>query len=153
VSITRIVLPALAVLASGAVAALAQGTQTAPAASGEPEHIQVQHCLISFTGKLPGKNVSRSQEEAKKLAYDILARAQKGEDFDALVKQHTDDQHPGIYAMANKGVSPAAGEYPRTGMVAAFGDVGFKLKVGEVGIADFNEKASPYGYHVIKRVK
>ena len=154
--IMRIVLPALAVMAAGAVVALAQGTQSAPAAPGapaEPEHIQVQHCLVSFTGKLPGKNISRSQEEAKKLAYDILAKAQKGEDFDALVKQHTDDQHPGIYGMANKGVSPASGEYPRQGMVPAFGDVGFKLKVGEVGIADFDPKTSPYGYHVIKRVK
>src|SRR5262245_22132088 len=134
--IMRIILPALAVMAAGAMVALAQETKPAPAApAGEPEHIQVQHCLISFTGKLPGKNISRSQEEAKKLAYDILARAQKGEDFDALVKQYTDDQHPGIYGMANKGVSPASGEYPRQGMVAAFGDVGFKLKVGEVGIA------------------
>ena len=149
----RIILPMLAVMAAGIVAALAQATPPAPATPAEPEHIQVQHCLISFTGKLPGKNVSRSQEEAKKLAYDILARAKKGEDFDALVKQHTDDQHPGIYGMANKGVSPASGEYPRQGMVAAFGDVGFKLKVGDVGIADFDEKASPYGYHVIKRVK
>ena len=151
--IMRIVMPALAVMSAGAVVALAQGTQSAPAATAEPEHIQVQHCLISFTGKLPGKNISRSQEEAKKLGYDILARAQKGEDFDALVKQYTDDQHPGIYGMANKGVSPASGEYPRQGMVPAFGDVGFKLKVGEVGIADFDAKASPYGYHVIKRVK
>ncbi|MGH9867782.1 MAG: peptidylprolyl isomerase [Candidatus Polarisedimenticolia bacterium] len=149
----RIILPALAVMAAGAVVALAQGTQSAPAATAEPEHIQVQHCLVSFTGKLPGKNVSRSQEEAKKLANDILARAKKGEDFDALVKQFTDDQHPGIYGMANKGVSPASGEYPRQGMVAAFGDVGFKLNVGDVGLAEFDEKTSPYGYHVIKRVK
>ena len=151
--ITRIALMALALAGAGAVIALAQGTQTAPAAGGEPEHIQVQHCLISFTGKLPGKNVARTQDEAKKLAYDILARAKKGEDFDALVKQYTDDQHPGIYGMSNKGVAPAAGEYPRTQMVPAFGDVGFPLKVGEVGIADFNDRTSPYGWHIIKRVK
>lgn len=151
--ISRIAMLAATLAGAGAALALAQGSQTAPSAGAEPEHIQVQHCLISFTGKLPGKNVARTQDEAKKLAYDILARAKKGEDFDALVKQHTDDQHPGIYGMSNKGVPPAAGEYPRTQMVPAFGDVGFKLKVGEVGISDYDERTSPYGWHVIKRVK
>ena len=155
--ITRLALLAAVVTGAAIALTLAQGTQTAPApapaAGAEPEHIQVQHCLISFTGKLPGKNVTRTQDEAKKLAYDILARAKKGEDFDALVKEYTDDQHPGIYGMSNKGVQPAAGEYPRTQMVPAFGDVGFKLKVGEIGISDYSESTSPYGWHVIKRVK
>src|SRR5688572_6549760 len=108
VIITRIALLAAVVTGAAIALTLAQGTQTAPApapaAGAEPEHIQVQHCLISFTGKLPGKNVTRTQDEAKKLAYDILAKAKKGEDFDALVKQYTDDQHPGIYGMSNKGV-------------------------------------------------
>jgi hypothetical protein len=152
VTITRMFLTCAILSGAGAVLALAQATQ-APPATGEPEHIQVQHCLISFTGKLPGKNVSRSQEEARKLAYDIYEKAKKGEDFDALVKQYTDDRHPGIYGMSNKGVTPAAGEYPRQNMVGAFGDVGFKLKAGEVGIADYDEKTSPYGWHIIKRVK
>jgi hypothetical protein len=125
--------------------------QSQPAA--EPEHIQVQHILVGFAGTLPGKNITRSQEEAKKLAYDILARANKGEDFDALVKQNTDDAYPGTYGMANLGVQAAQGEYPRDRMVAAFGNVGFKLKVGEIGIADFDKTTSPFGYHVIKRVK
>jgi hypothetical protein len=152
--IIRIALLAAVLTGAGAVLALAQSTQTAPSGgAAEPEHIQVQHCLISFAGKLPGKNITRTQDEAKKLAYDILARAKKGEDFDALVKQHTDDQHPGIYGMSNKGVAPVAGEYPRTQMVPAFGDVGFKLKVGEVGISDYSESTSPFGWHVIKRVK
>ncbi|MEM9380014.1 MAG: peptidylprolyl isomerase [Planctomycetota bacterium] len=45
------------------------------------------------------------------------------------------------------------GSSPRTGLVPAFGDVGFSLEVGEVGLATFDEKASPFGYHIIKRVK
>ena len=135
--------------------ALAAETQpTAPSTPPvEPEHIQVQHILIGFQGTLPGKDIKRTQEDAKKLAYEILERARKGEDFDAMVKQYTDDSHPGIYGMSNKGVPPAGGEFPRTGMVPAFGNVGFKLKVGEVGIADFDKATSPYGYHVIKRTK
>jgi len=129
----------------------ADAPQSKPTA--EPEHIEVQHVLIAFKGTLPGKPIERSQEDAKKLAYDILARAKKGEDYDALVKQYTDDSAPGIYGMANLNVTPCQGEYPRNRMVAAFGDVGFKLKVGEFGIADFDPKTSPFGYHVIKRTK
>lgn len=129
----------------------ADGPQSQPA--GEPEHIQVQHCLIAYSGTLPGKTVSRTMDEARKLAYEILDRAKKGEDFDALVKKYTDDSHPGLYGMSNKGIAPGPGEYPRTGMVPAFGDVGFKLKVGEVSIADADPGKSPFGFHVIKRVK
>ena len=45
----------------------------------EPDHIQVQHILIGFTGSVPGKPIRRTKEEAKTLAYDLLeqARARK----------------------------------------------------------------------------
>ena len=119
----------------------------------EPDHIKVQHILISFEGKLSGKNITRTAEEAKKLAFDLMERAKKGEDFDALVKEHTDDSHPGIYGMVNKGVTAAQGESPRGRMVAAFGNVGFKLKVGDIGMANYDPAESPFGYHIIKRIE
>jgi parvulin-like peptidyl-prolyl isomerase len=50
-------------------------------------------------------------------------------------------------------VPPADGEYPREGMVPAFGNVGFALNVGEIGIADFDPQTSPFGWHIIKRLK
>jgi len=124
-----------------------------PAKSAEPDHIQVQHILIAFKGSVPGKNITRSLEEAKTLAYQILERAKKGEDFDGLVKLYTNDQPPGIYGMSNKGIAPASGEFPRTQMVPAFGNTGFPLKVGEIGIADYDQANSPYGYHIVKRLK
>ena len=120
---------------------------------GEPEHIEVQHILIGFSGSVPGKRITRTQEEARTLAYDLLAKAQAGEDYDALVRKHTDDSPPGIYAMANRGVQAGPREYAREGMVGAFGDVGFTLEVGGYGVADHDPRTSPYGYHVIKRVK
>ncbi|MHC4380560.1 MAG: peptidylprolyl isomerase, partial [Planctomycetota bacterium] len=40
---------------------------------------------------------------------------------------------------------------PRDQLVPAFGDVGFSLKVGEVGIANFDPEASPFGWHIIRR--
>ncbi len=133
----------------------AQGGAVSSTPAKEPDRIVVQHVLISFTGKLPGKNITRTEAEAKTLAYQILERAKGGEDFDELVRANTDDAFPGRYGMANRGVTPAPGgaEYARDGMVPAFGNVGFTLAVGEVGIADFSAQASPYGYHVIKRVQ
>ena len=50
-------------------------------------------------------------------------------------------------------MTPADKETPRGKMVQAFGDIGFALKVGEIGIADYDTKTSPFGYHIIKRIR
>ena len=42
--------------------------------------------------------------------------------------------------------------HPRGAMVPAFGDVGFALAVEEVGIASYDAEASPFGWHIIKRL-
>ena len=124
-----------------------------PAPAKEPDHIEVQHILIGFTGSVPGKGITRSKDEAKTRAYMVLSKAKEGADYDALVREYTDDSFPGRYKMSNNGVSAEAGEYPRGRMVPAFGNVGFKLAVGEIGIADFDPKTSPFGWHIVKRVE
>ena len=116
----------------------------------EPERIEIQHVLISFAGT--GTKARRSQAEASQLAEATLARANAGEDFDALVRELTDDSPPGIYRLSNNGVTAASGEYPRNRMVAAFGNVGFGLGVGDIGMAGFDPRTSPYGWHIIKRL-
>jgi len=121
----------------------------------EPDRVTVQHILIAFKGSIPDEGVTRSKDEAKKLVKEIFERAKKGEDFDALVKEYTDDQHPGIYKMSNIGISPDASkqEYPRAQMVRAFGDVSFKLGVNDIGLAEYDPEASKYGWHIIKRIE
>ena len=118
-----------------------------------PLHVQVQHILIGFSGSVPGKNITRTKEEAKALAYQILERARKGEDFDELTGRYTDDSPPGIYGMSGTGVPPLEGEYPRESLVPAFGNVGFSISPGNIGIADYDPKMSPFGWHIIKRLK
>ena len=143
---------AVARAAADSVANLAASTMpTAPATPAE--HIEVQHVLIGFEGKIPDKAVTRSQAEAEKLAAELLARARKGEDFDQLVQKYTDDQWPGIYGLANTGLTPAEGEFPRDGMVKGFSDIAFSLSPGNVDVAVYDPKASPYGWHIIKRIK
>lgn len=117
------------------------------------DHIKLQHILIAFAGTVPGKNITRSETEARQLAEEILARAKGGEDFDALVRTYTDDAHPGIYGLSNSGVEPAPGEFSRDRMVPAFGEVGFSLAPGEIGLAVYDARKSPYGWHVIKRLE
>lgn len=141
-------LAALALAAWPALAAIQE--------KAEPEHVTVQHILVAFRGSLPGdQKVTRSQADAEKLALQIFERAKAGEDFAAMVKTYTNDSYPGIYKMSNKGVAPdrANGEFSRTGMVKAFGDVGFGLEVGGVGLAAYDPATSKYGWHIIKRLE
>lgn len=125
--------------------------------AAKPEHkatfVEVQHLLVSFAGT--GTEAKRTKAEAENLAGDLYAKIADGADIDALIKQHTDDSYPGVYGMvADKAEQDLENNrFWRQGMVAAFGDTGWRLKVGEVGVALFNDKASPYGWHIIKRIK
>ena len=93
-------------------------------------------------------------DEAEQLAAELYAQIKGGAEFDALVKEHTDDAHPGIYGMTMKGEGDQKkGVYKRSGMVGAFGDVGWRLDVNQVGVAPYHPRNSPYGWHIIKRLK
>ena len=123
--------------------------------SNEPEFITVQHVLIAYTGSVPGKTIERDKEEAARVADFVYRKALGGDDFGGLVTKYTDDAAPGIYKMANFGLPGDMGQgvYSRAQMVAAFGDVGFPLAVGEVGMAAYDAKTSPFGWHIIKRIE
>jgi hypothetical protein len=118
-----------------------------------PAHIEVQHILIGFSGSVPGKNITRTKEEAMKLAHEILDKARKGANFDSLVAKYTDDSPPGIYKMAAEGVPPLMSEYGRKQMVPAFGNVGFAISPGNIDIAEYDPTTSPFGWHIIKRLR
>lgn len=123
--------------------------------AGEPDRVSVQHILLAFKGSIPEEKVKRTPDEAQALAEQILERVKKGENFDALVKQYTDDEYPGIYKMTNFGVEPdkTKKEYSRSGMVKSFGDVSFGLSVNGVGLAVYDPRTSKYGWHIIKRLE
>lgn len=176
----------------------------------EPDRIEIQHVLVSFKETPVG--VERTKDEAQTLAAELFERAKGGEDFAAMVFEHSDDPvqegdpKPGVYKLLNTGVDgldfgqviselngraaereaqltkaieegemavkdaeevmqafieelqkeaaakQAETPHPRAAMVAAFGDVGFSLGEGEVGLAEFDEEKSPFGWHIIKRL-
>ncbi|MBD3867789.1 MAG: peptidylprolyl isomerase [Acidobacteria bacterium] len=124
---------------------------SAPKIEG-PDKMVVQHILIGFKRSISGKKITRTKREAQLLAESLMKRIEEGEDFDALVKEFTDDQYPGYIAMANRGVDPMGG-MSRSDMVDGFGDVSFSLEVGEVGMAPWHGRKSPFGWHIIKRLE
>jgi hypothetical protein len=128
------------------------GPRPEKTAGGEPAVITVQHILVGVKGGgLP--EAKREKAEAERFAFDLLARARNGEDFEKLGKEFTEDRGFQPYTMTNEGVEPEGTEMRRGGMVKGFGDVGFRLEVGQIGIAEYDSTTSPYGYHIIKRIK
>jgi parvulin-like peptidyl-prolyl isomerase len=102
---------------------------------------------------VPNKDIQRTKKEAEVLAQQVFEQAKGGADFEALVKEHTNDSFPGIYVLTNEDAPRVQGSRRRSDMVARFGDVAFGLAVGEVGLATYHAALSPYGWHVIKRLE
>lgn len=124
------------------------------ASNTEPDYITVQHCLIGFQGSVPGKPINRSKEEARALATQLLADVKAGVNFEEVIRKNTNDSPPGIYKMANYCKMPTGkGMFERDGMVPAFGNTGFPLQVGEFGLAEYDSRQSPFGWHIIKRIE
>lgn len=112
-----------------------------------PEHgatrVEVQHVLVGYAGA-PLQGVTRTVPEAERLAAEIYVEAVGGADFGDLVSRHTDDRAPGIYEMTTES---------RRQMVQGFGDVAWRLQVGEIGVSPLHPQQSPFGWHVIKRLE
>ena len=123
------------------------------ARKGESDKIVVQHILIGFKKSVPNQTLERDKRTARTLAEQLLERALAGEDFDALVKEYTNDKYPGILLLTNKDAPRIAGGTMRSQVVAKFGDLSFRLEVDEIGIAAYHAASSPYGWHVIKRLE
>jgi hypothetical protein len=127
---------------------------------GPPDRVTVDHILIGVENNDPNSQFQgkRSAPAAKKFAYELFEKLKGGADWAAAKKENSEDTKGGRpaggpYTMPNYGVKPGPGEIPRGDMAANFGNVSFKLAVGEIGIADYDRKNSPFGYHIIKRVK
>lgn len=113
------------------------------------ERVEVQHVLIAFAGAARAKT-SRLRPDAETLAAEIYCRLVDGEDIDMLMREYSDDTGAGIYVMHNGRGAP--GEFARGQMAQGFGDVSWRLEPGQIGVAPFDQKESPFGWHVIKRL-
>jgi parvulin-like peptidyl-prolyl isomerase len=105
---------------------------------------QVEHILISWKD-LDGPKDARAAKRTKKDAEDqvraLLDQLKAGADFEALMKQWSED--PGSAGSPHPyPVSPDAS------LVIEFKQLGLRLKPGEVGVVQ-----SDFGFHIMKRVE
>lgn len=96
-----------------------------------PERIAAEHILLD-------KNKYK-ENEALKLASDIVARLKKGEQFDVLAAKYSDD--PSV--KDNKG---KLGLFAKGQMVKEFEDAAFAMQPNEVS----KPVKTMYGYHIIR---
>lgn len=133
---------------------MASDSSSALLVKQKASRVKIQHVLISFGDLLPGKTIQRTLEEAEKLAQEVLKKSKlPGADFEALVKEYSDDRAPGIYFLSDRGQELEGDDIPRDQMVKDFGDMSFSLNVNEVGLVMYNKESSPFGFHVIKRLE
>jgi hypothetical protein len=107
-------------------------------------HVEIKHILISW--KDTGEEATRDPRANKRTKHDaedqvraLLDQLKAGADFDALMKQFSED--PGSANGRAYEVSPGAT------LVIEFKQLGMRLRVGEVGVVQ-----SDYGFHIMKRV-
>jgi hypothetical protein len=116
-----------------------------PGAEAQPgESATAAHILIRFAGAMrSGPDMTRTKDDAKKLAESIAAKAKKpGADFAALADEYTEDP-------SGKGRGGKLGTFTRGRMVKEFEEATFGLEPG--GVSGVIETA--FGYHIIYREK
>lgn len=113
-----------------------------PAEFEKPEQVRAAHVLISTLDKDTQQPLPPSKKaEKEKLAKEVKARADKGEDFAKLAKEFSEDP----------GSKDKGGEYtfPKGQMVPEFEAAAFSMKPGQ--ISDLVE--TRFGYHIIKTLE
>lgn len=111
--------------------------------SGEPAKITVKHILVKHkTAKNPAPGVTRSREEACMRALEVRDKIRGGADFDALVKEYSEE----LGAVSRGG---SIGSVERKDLAKTFADAAFELGVRQ--LSDVVESDS--GFHVIVRTE
>jgi len=119
----------------------------------EPAYVDVQHVLVAVQGTgVPG--VTRTKEEAERLAQQVLERAQKGQDFRELVRLYSDERRgDGTLRIANFGMTAGPDEYERGRLARGFARAAFALEPGDITLVPWDPPGSPYGWHVLRRIR
>ena len=104
---------------------------------------QVKHILIGWNDGGEARDpraAKRTKHDAEDLVRTLLEQARGGGDFDAMMKQYSEDPGSAAHGTAYK-VSPDAQ------LVIEFKQLGLRLRIDEVGVVQ-----SDFGFHIMKRV-
>ncbi len=103
-----------------------------------PDSAKAKHILVSWEGLQTAAGVTRTKEDAKKLADSILGAVQKdGAKFEMLAAKYSADG-------SNKDKGGDLGYFGPGAMVPAFNDFVFDNSTGKLGVVE-----TQFGYHVI----
>lgn len=109
---------------------------------GGPAQITARHILIAYRGaQRADPSVTRTREQARALAEQLAGEARSGADWEKLWEENSNEPN------GQRGGD--LGAFGRGTMVPAFERAAFALKVGEIS----NAVESPFGFHVIQRLK
>jgi parvulin-like peptidyl-prolyl isomerase len=104
---------------------------------------EVKHILIGWKDLEHADPAAqkRTKQEAEGQVKALVDQLKAGADFDALMKQFSEDRGSARNGTSFK-VSPDAS------LVIEFKQLGMRLKVGEFGVCE-----SEFGFHIIKRLQ
>jgi hypothetical protein len=108
----------------------------------------VKHILIGWRdlaeatgGRLHARAAQRSKKDAEGEVSAILDKLKAGADFDATMKEFSEDEG----SAANAKMFDVA---PDAGLVIEFRQLSMRLNVGEIGVCE-----SMFGFHIIRRYR
>ncbi len=116
-----------------------------PVVSAPPQQqaIDAMHILIQYKGSMRADDkITRTKDQARKFAAELIKRAQK-EDFSTLARKYSNDP-----TVTQNGGD--LGMFTHDRMIPSFADAAFALKPGEISKTPVE---TPFGFHVIKRIK
>lgn len=104
----------------------------------QPEQVHARHLLVRIVAE-EGGDPEKARAAALEKARQAAARIEKGERFEDVAKQLSED-------VGSKESGGDLGFFPRGRMVPAFEEVAFALEPGKLS----EPVESPYGFHVIR---
>ena len=106
------------------------------------KYVSAKHILVKFGEE------DRTKEEAEKIANEIKAKLDDGEDFDKLMEEKSEDGRDDSGKLASpNGYTFSTGE-----MVPEFEAKAFAMKDGEISEPVLVESQGYNGFHIIKKV-
>ena len=117
--------------------------------------IELRAIVIPFKGAKGAPSTNVTREKAKRMAEDCRRLIADGGSIDTASKRYSPPRPPlpRRFTLIRPPEQGRGGELKLRDVPVAVGRLGFALAVGAVGVCEYDELESPFGYIVVQRVK